>query len=211
MFCQNCGHQNPNNINFCQNCGSNLNAGNFQQNVNRLKTKEEYMKDYKANNPMILVYRVIAIIFDTIGLILLVIKTMEIYKIKSYTYGYIPESYGREYLFNIFIALVLLIVSIIFNIASRSIYKKGLQEYENYYLVNYSNNNARSASVSNNGWTCQKCGMNNTSSSSTCGNCGSSRPGSVRRTASDNEWKCPSCGRINQNYVGTCGCGARKP
>lgn len=49
---------------------------------------------------------------------------MEIYKIKSYTYGYIPESHGREYLFNIFIALVLFIVSIIFNIASRSIYKK---------------------------------------------------------------------------------------
>ena len=72
-------------------------------------------------------------------------------------------------------------------------------------------NNASSASVSVNGWTCQKCGMNNTNSSSVCGNCGSSRPRKVYSAASANEWKCPSCGRINQNYVGTCGCGKRKP
>lgn len=207
MYCQNCGHQNPNNTNFCQNCGSRLNAVNVQQNNGGiLKTKEEYMKDYRAKHPEILFCTVISLLFDIVGFLVIIFKITSLSS-KSYMSSADKESLT----INIVIAVLLFIVGTIFLTVGKTREKKGLQEYENYYLVNYSNNNVKSVSLSANGWTCQKCGMNNTSSSSICGNCGSSRPGSVRHTASDNEWKCPSCGRINQNYVGTCGCGARKP
>ena len=206
MYCQNCGHQNPNNINFCQNCGSNLNAGNFQQNVNRLKTKEEYMKDYRSRHPQITICTIISVIFDVIGFLIIMFNVMDVMPKR-----YLSSSDEKELASAIVIAVILEMIGLIFLIVARKEEKQGQREYENYYLVNFSNNNARCVSVSANGWTCQKCGMNNTSSASICGNCGSSRPGNVCRTASANEWKCPSCGRINQNYVGSCGCGARKP
>lgn len=211
MYCPNCGHQNPNNINFCQNCGNNLKSINSQQNNDgRLKTKEEYMKEYRGKHPEILFCTVISLLFDIVGFLVVIFKITSLS-----SKGYMSSADKESLTINIVIAVLLFIVGTIFLTVGKTREKKGLQEYENYYLVNYSNNNSKGVTVTNNGWSCSKCGMNNPNNTSTCGNCGTSREKTVYRTINNNpsanEWKCPSCGRINQNYVGTCGCGARKP
>ncbi len=210
MYCQNCGHQNPNNTNFCQNCGSRLNVVNVQQSVQISKTKKEYMKEYRINHPQMFIFAILSGVVECLGAIIILVKILEII-----SKGYLSSNDKKEVAIAIVVGLVLVIIGMLFMRACNNIEKQGQSEYENYYLVNYSNNNSRGATVSNNGWTCQKCGMNNPNNTSTCGNCGASRVKVVYRTVnnepSQNEWKCPSCGRINQNYVGTCGCGERKP
>lgn len=211
MYCPNCGHQNPNNINFCQNCGNNLKSINSQQNNDgRLKTKEEYMKEYHQTHPQIFVFYILSIIFDVAGFFVILFEITDLVSKR-----YLTSSDEESFVFNVVIGVLLFTVGAIFLIGAKTCEKKGLKDYENYYVLNYKSSNNRSVSQNINGWDCSKCGMTNPSNTSTCGNCGTSREKAVYRTINNNpsanEWKCPSCGRINQNYVGTCGCGARKP
>lgn len=171
-----------------------------------MKTKKEFLNEYRSKHPEIWVYLILELIFDIAGAIVIIINAKELI-------GYHSRYDEPKLVFFVFLGLFLWILGLIFLCLIKRVESNGNQEYE-HYLITYSTTQQNS---NNNTWICSKCGNYNENSRLLCSRCSEPKPyfisqqKTVHRQNNTNGWICPNCGKENQNYVGTCGCGEAKP
>ncbi len=202
MYCSRCGRQNPDNINYCQSCGAAL------RNAGILSSKKEYIRKYHSEHSGYYALIAVSLISDIIGTIIICLKIAN----TKVFFGHISSRQQEELVISIIIGAVFWAVGSILLAAARSMDRKAGEEYEQMLLNSAQRPAVDSTPISANSWLCQKCGIRNPKSRTSCVSCGgSSTVAGSDLISSDSEWKCPNCGRTNRNYVGTCGCGEEKP
>lgn len=160
MFCPNCGKEVINNTNFCPNCGSGLNVNSHFNNNNKyIKSRREFLADYRSDHPEIWAYLICSLLFDLACAGILIFTAMQIDK-------YNTRDELTAIAFGVFLAVVCGIVGTVFWVKFRKCDRKSVQEYEMYKA---------SAEHPINEWRCPSCGRINQSYTGTCG-CGEQRP-----------------------------------
>lgn len=169
-----------------------------------MKSKKEFLSEYRSKHPEIWIYLVLDLILDIVGAIIIVINAKKLI-------GYHSRYDEPQLVFFIFLGLFFWILGVIFTCLIKKVESNGNQEYE-HYLITYSTTQHTNT---NNTWVCSKCGNYNENSRLICSRCSEPKPYAITRqnnsTNNANSWTCPNCGKVNQNYVGTCGCGEVKP
>ena len=130
-----------------------------------MKSKEEFLKEYRSKHTGMYVAAVLSVIFDIIGTVITLIKYRYIY------------SEGQT-VFWLVLGMVFWIIGTVLIIYSKSVDRRGLSEYENY-LKNQVSVTAfgREAAKHNSSdeWVCKNCGKVNKSYVGSCG-CGEVKP-----------------------------------
>lgn len=208
MYCQKCGKQIADGSTFCQHCGAqtgNVVSDNFSnQNYNvqhterkpeRIKSKEEFLADYRAKHPERIVYMVLFIICIIVSSIVFIMNGLEF-----------VDHHRNENLTGMLISVFIDIGAIGFAVAMKKVDSSAEKAFNNYITQESRENVSK-----NRTWLCPKCGNSNPSNMRYCSNCSCQKPNFNPISAQTDVWQCPKCGKINQNYVGTCGCGEVKP
>lgn len=139
-----------------------------------MKSKEEFMQQYRSQHPERLMYVVLSILSDIVGAIIIVINGIKLIETKS-------SSKQEELIIYIVIGAAFWIVGFIFNQLLRGCDRNGVLEFERYcsqleseHKTNYNSsiNYKHDASVPlYNEWKCPACGRINQNYVGTCG-CG---------------------------------------
>lgn len=219
MYCQKCGKQIDDGSAFCQYCG--VHTGNFvsnnsvnekvYQNYNvqhterkteHIKSKEEFMADYRAKHPEIIVYFVLFAICIIAGAIVFIMNFLEF------------SNHHREENLNGMLISVFFDVGAFAFLYAKNRSEKLAQTAYNTYLNDVNsqldNIDRKEPIYDYNKWECPRCGQLNADSVKYCLNCSSPKVITFSKPQGD-EWQCPNCGKIHKNYVGSCGCGQTKP
>lgn len=96
-----------------------------------MKTKKEYMKEYKAKNPQILVCAIISIVFDVIGFLIISLKITAMT-----SKDYVASADTTSFIISMVITVIAFIAGGVLFSVSRKCEKKGLKEYEDYLKNN---------------------------------------------------------------------------
>ena len=139
-----------------------------------MKSKEEYMRDYRSRHPEYWIYLMISIILDIIGAIVIVANAIPLIKTRS-------SSKKEELFIFIIIGVCCWIVGLIFTKLLQSCDRNGVTEYEKYrteleveHRMKYQNTPVSNFTngptvVYANEWRCPKCGKVNQNYVGTCG------------------------------------------
>lgn len=136
-----------------------------------MKSKEEFLKEYRSKHTGMYVAAVLSVIFDIIGTVIILANVIPLIK---YRYIY---SEGQT-VFWLVLGMVFWIIGTVLIIYSKSVDRRGLSEYENY-LKNQASVTAFGREAANHNssdeWVCKNCGKVNKSYVGSCG-CGEVKP-----------------------------------
>ena len=138
-----------------------------------MKSKSEFMSEYRSQHPEVLVYTFFEIICDVVGGLFIILNFD---KLSSYTRK-------EEATTMVFIGLALTVFGVIFLCLVQSYSKKATEAYEEYLKSfnlqqqNTPNTNGiyNQNTVSSSDWHCPNCGKVNPNYVGTCG-CGEVKP-----------------------------------
>lgn len=136
-----------------------------------MKSKEEFLKEYRSKHKGMYVAAVLSVIFDIIGTVIILANVIPLIK-----YRYIYNE--SQTVFLLVLGMMFWIIGSVLIIYSRSIDRRGLSEYENYLKSQASVTALGGEPTKQNSsdeWVCKNCGKVNKNYVGSCG-CGEVKP-----------------------------------